>query len=560
MTKNDTDILIVGGGTGGCAAAMAAAAMGCRVILTEPTDWLGGQLTSQAVPSDEHPWIESHGCTGRYRAYRNGIRQYYRDHYPLTAAARACPGLNPGGGGVSRICHEPRVGLAVIESMLAAARTRGLLTVLLEHEPVAADAQGDRVRSVTLRDRRTGATRTIAAPFILDATELGDLLPLAQVEYVTGAESRAETGEPHAVDGPPQPQNMQAITWCFPMAYDPAPGADHTIEQPAQWDFWRSYTPDLKPAWTGRLLDMVDLNPITLRPRTLALFAEEAAAVGLPTSWYWWRYRKMVCRDHYVDGPTGPMAHVPGLHHEVTLVNWPRNDYFLGSIIDQPADVVARHLEGAKQLSLCLLYWLQTRMPRPDGRAGYPGLHLRPDMVGTGDGLAKMPYIRESRRIRALFTVTEGHVGTEARGGYDVHSGKPRPASCNPAPRAEPFADSVGVGSYRIDLHMSTGGDNYIDISSLPFQIPLGALIPRRVRNLIAAGKNIGTTHITNGCYRLHPVEWNIGESAGLLAAFCLRTATEPHAVRESPAKLEEFRNLLREQAVELEWPEQRPV
>ena len=55
-------------------------------------------------------------------------------------------------------------------------------------------------------------------------------------------------------------------------------------------------------------------------------------------------------------------------------------------------------------------------------------------------------------------------------------------------------------------LHPSTGGDNYIDISSLPFQIPLGALIPERVTNLLPACKNLGVTHITNGCYRLHPV------------------------------------------------------
>jgi hypothetical protein len=43
---------------------------------------------------------------------------------------------------------------------------------------------------------------------------------------------------------------------------------------------------------------------------------------------------------------------------------------------------------------------------------------------------------------------------------------------------AASFADSVGVGSYRIDLHPSTGGDNYVDLSSLPFEIPLGALLP----------------------------------------------------------------------------------
>ena len=121
------------------------------------------------------------------------------------------------------------------------------------------------------------------------------------------------------------------------------------------------------------------------------------------------------------------------------------------------------------------------------------------------DGLAKAPYIRESRRILAEFTVLEQHVGTEAR----------REDSKAPDPSAEPFPDSVGVGSYRIDLHPSTGGDNYIDISSLPFQVPLGALIPRRVENLLPACKNLGTTHITNGCYRLHPVEWGIGEAAG---------------------------------------------
>ena len=124
---------------------------------------------------------------------------------------------------------------------------------------------------------------------------------------------------------------------------------------------------------------------------------------------------------------------------------------------------------------------------------------------------------------------------------------------------AERFADSVGVGSYRIDLHPSSGGDNYVDVSSLPFQIPLGALIPRRVENLIPACKNIGTTHITNGCYRLHPVEWGIGEAAGSLAAEALRTKERPRAIRNQQARLTEFQRRLREQGVETEWPQLRP-
>jgi choline dehydrogenase-like flavoprotein len=95
------DVLVIGGGLGGCAAALAAAEAGRSVILTEETDWIGGQLTSQAVPPDEHPWIENFGATRRYRRLRHLIREYYRQHYPLTAAARAQSHLNPGGGSVS---------------------------------------------------------------------------------------------------------------------------------------------------------------------------------------------------------------------------------------------------------------------------------------------------------------------------------------------------------------------------------------------------------------------------------------------------------------------------
>jgi hypothetical protein len=121
---------------------------------------------------------------------------------------------------------------------------------------------------------------------------------------------------------------------------------------------------------------------------------------------------------------------------------------------------------------------------------------------------------------------------------------------------AASFPDSVGLGSYRIDLHPSTGGDNYIDVSSLPFEIPLGALIPQRVENLLPASKNLGVTHITNGCYRLHPVEWHIGEAAGLLAAWCLKNRQTPRAVRNTPARLADFQREIVRDGVEIRWPD----
>ena len=232
---------------------------------------------------------------------------------------------------------------------------------------------------------------------------------------------------------------------------------------------------------------------------------------------------------------------------DVTLVNWPQNDYLLGNVYEVSVKEATKHLARAKQLSLSLLYWLQTEAPRPDGGAGWKGLQLRPDLVGTEDALAKSPYIRESRRIRAEFTVLEQHVGADARLAATGMKSK--------EVAAENYKDSVGIGSYRIDLHPSTGGDNYIDVDSLPFQIPLGALIPRRVENLLPACKNLGTTHITNGCYRLHPVEWNIGEAAGALAAYCLAKKRQPREVRNQGELLRSFQNLLADQGVPLAWP-----
>lgn len=550
MRELKTDILIVGGGTGGVAAALAATALGRQVILTEEYAWLGGQLTSQAVPPDENSWIEQGGATLRYQTFRSKVRQYYRDNLPLTAEARANPLLNPGKGGVSRLCHNPRIGAAVIDQMLAPALASGRLIVLQPTKPVAADTRGDVVRGVTLEHLQTGEQIHVTAPYILDATELGDLLPMTGTEYVSGAESRKDTGELHAINGPAQPENVQALTWVFHVGYDPTPGANHTIDKPARYDFWNQYVPLLTPPWAGKLLSFDDVHPATVKLRRNRMFPHEPAwtdgQVGGNT---FWMYRQVQTPDHLDINPKP---------HAVTCVNWPMNDYMEGNIIDKPADVVAHHLEEARQLSLSLLYWLQTEAPnRTTGGTGYPGLYLRPDFTGTPDGFAQAPYIRESRRIKAVFTVTEAHLGSEMRWTRKepYHFLRGRYFDPVEGPTAEMFYDSVGIGHYAIDLHPSTNGINYVDVGSTPFQIPLGALLPVRMQNLLPACKNLGVTHITNGCYRLHPVEWNIGEAAGVLAAYCLEKKCRPHQVRENREMLRDYQTLLEQQGFSLYWP-----
>lgn len=524
-TGIDADVLVVGAGLGGISAALSALRRGRTVCLTEEGDWVGGQLTAQGVPLDEHPWIERYGCTDSYRRLREAIRAHYRACYPLRWEARRRRRLNPGEGLVGPLCTEPVAAQTVLREALAPYEATGQLRLLLSHRPTAVDVDRDTIRGVTVVDLE-GRQRQLRGGMVLDATELGDLLELGGIEHVTGSESRAETQEPHA-SSTARPDNMQATSWSFALEY--RDGEDHRIERPSDYDTWTGYRP---AGWPGPSLGLVAPDPRTSRRREYR-FDPRSTIDGSrllaadPGDFELWAYRR-IRSARLFRSSLG----------DVSLINWPMNDYTGGPLFGVPDAEAAGHREAARRLSLSLLYWLQTEAPRPDGGTGWPGLRPCGEVMGTSDGFARAPYIRESRRIRARTTVREQDVALDVRGRHG----------------ATRYPDSVGIGMYRIDLHPSTGGDGYVDIASAPFQIPLGALVPVRVRNLIAAARNIGTTHITNGCYRLHPVEWNIGEAAGALAAHCVDEGSVPAAVHEDERRLETFRAELARDGVPLRW------
>lgn len=525
------DVIIIGGGLGGCAAALACCRNGLSVIMTEETDWIGGQLSQQGVPPDEHQWIETHGAPQSYRDFRNRVRDYYRRNYPLTDAARARQYLNPGDGSVSRLCHEPRVAVSVLTDMLAPYLSTGKLQLLLNYKAKSAGVDGDRVNHIEVEHAHTGNRKVLTGKSFVDATECGDLLPLTGTEYVTGTESKKETRELHAPEKA-DPMNNQAFTVCFAMDYQP--GKDNVQDPPEKYDFWKKYVPEMTPPWSGRLLDLSYSDPRTLKPKKMGF---DPTGKDLDGVLNLWNYRRIINRNNFTEGT---------YEGEITIVNWPQNDFLPGNLIDVPEKEFRKNIARAKQLSHSLFYWLQTEAPREDGGTGWPGLRLRSDVMGTEDGMAKYPYIREARRIKAEFTVLEEHVGAENR---KLVAGE------EAGKRAADFFDSVGIGYYHIDLHPSSRGNNYIDFPSLPFQIPLGALLPQRMNNLLPANKNIGTTHITNGCYRLHPVEWSIGEAVGQLIAFAKKTKVPFREVRERRELLSDFQQMLHKQGVETEWP-----
>ncbi|HWQ15341.1 MAG TPA: FAD-dependent oxidoreductase [Roseiflexaceae bacterium] len=515
------DVAVIGGGLGGVAAALAACDAGATVVLSEATRWLGGQATSQGVAAlDEHRLIETFGATRSYAALRAGIRAHYTARYGVERMPDGAP-LNPGNAWVSGLCFEPRVAVAVIDAMLAPHVASGRLTILYEHEPVAAEVEGDSIRSVALKGPEAqAAICNLQAAIFLDATDLGDLLPLVGAGYVAGAESRTDTGEALAPEEA-RPGEVQSFTFCF--AVEHRPGEDHTIPRPPGYERLRDEQP-FTLTLTGRGGEL----------RPFAMFTR--GPTGLPP---FWTYRRLL---------DGQLLDPSGATRDIALVNWPGNDYRGASIIDVAPEERARALAEARRLSLAFLHWLQTEVPRDDGGRGYPGLRLLPEVMGTADGLAMAPYVRESRRILALRRVVAEEILAAGR----------------PGARAAHYSDSVGVGWYPIDLHAAVGSLRELFEPTLPFQIPLGALVPRRVANLLAACKNIGVTHLSGGAYRLHPVEWNVGEAAGALAAMCCAEGVTPHEVAGRKPLLLALQRRLLLRGVPLAWavdvPEGHPA
>ena len=474
LTAIDCDLLVAGAGMGGVAAAIAASSRGHSVCLTEETDWVGGQMTAGGVSAlDENRFIEISGGTRSYYEFRNRLRQYYREHYHLSPEAAKLDNFNPGSCYVSPLCVEPKAGVAVLTEMLK----RPGIRLFPRTAVFQLERSGDRITSALAWQFDEKKVVKFTPKWVLDATELGDLLPLAHVPYVAGSEPKAETHEPHAA-AEANPACVQSFT--YPFALERRDGEDHAIAQPAGYEaivkrqgFTLRVNYPVENGWKGWV--------------QYRMYGEDPPVPNNMSPGPFFPWRRLLAAKNF----TG--AEVPA---DVALMNWPRQDYAAESILDRTPEDTARILQRAKQTSIAFLYWLQHDQRHPE-------LLLRPDMMGTADGLSKFPYIRESRRLRARGTVVEQDIGDEFQAG----------------PRAKWFSDSIGTAFYMIDIHPCGANERGRMMMPRPFQIPMGALEPRGLVNFLAAGKSLGVTHLTNGAFRLHPVEWNIGEAAGMLAS-----------------------------------------
>lgn len=514
-----TDVLVLGGGLGGVAAAEALARQSIPAILTEPTSMIGGQLTSQAVHCpDENRYIETNPAMGT-RSYHE-VRSLLREHYAQTPGIRPGRERNVGGCWVSRISGEPRVWEQVIRRRLqpleGAAGVRGILTrhqiFSVHHGP---DGQ---FRWADFVDLDTGRITRIAARYLLDASEFGDGLALAGMPYRLGQEGRGEFNEPSAPEEP-RPDWVQSFTYCFVVRWQPE-GPHNLVERPAEYDYFKS-------------LGEYTLNYDYPEPRGVVTYKvfTRAPNSGGP----FWTYRRMI--------DSAAFSGNPHYSQDLSMINWRGNDFHEENPVDQPLDEQVRILRRGKDFAQGFLYWLQNECPRDDGSGfGYPEMQLEPGACASDDGFALHPYIRESRRLVSDFTLTENHV---------------RALPDQPGLKwQEEFADTVGLGLYSIDIHPAKGEKMTLS-PALPYHIPLGAYIGAAgPTNVLPAAKNFGATRLALASARMHPIEWQVGEVAGELAAFALRSQKSPREIRENQALLQAFQARLGEAGIPIRWSE----
>uniref|UniRef100_UPI0036F29C04 FAD-dependent oxidoreductase n=1 Tax=Trichocoleus desertorum TaxID=1481672 RepID=UPI0036F29C04 len=608
------EVLVAGGGLAGVGTAYEALLAGRTVCMTEITDWVGGQISAQGTSAlDERQTQRSLLFYSRgYLELRQRIQRHYKGD------------LNPGDCWVSESCFLPQDGHRILLDMLqqAAKRGRGTLkwfpatvikeldtttvgsgvgsgqqiqgAIAIQHRPTSkatplnllplsqtiedayryensAQFQKAIVRFVPAQPKpsksRTNQAQTNTPQwYVVDATETGELVGLADVPYRLGIDPRSYL-EPSSSSATGDPYCTQGFTYTFAMQATEQP------QQHAQPPFYPNYA-----GYYSYELTRLASFPLVFTYRRI------------------WN-QNPASQEAKTQLNTGVIT--PG---DISMQNWTwGNDYRPGTATDnfiytreqlastgqlQPGGWMgglrAQSLQKAEELSQGYFHWLVAgttdsqlgagvKQPQPNHRylAGFDS------PMGTAHGLSKYPYIREGRRIIGRpswgqsqgFTVWEVDIsrldyfkdeyyrqtlpsqmyrGLQATlAGLEATSfvgGKLPADKITRRTRSTIYPDAVGIGHYAIDFHpcmtqssperpgnTEREGERRGAGSAYPFQVPLRAMIPQKIDNMLVAGKSIATSHIAAAAYRVHSFEWSSGAAAGTTAAFALEQGIAPY-------------------------------
>lgn len=614
----ECEILVIGGGLAGAAAAYEGVLAGSTVCLTEITDWVGGQVSSQGTSAlDERPTQRSRLFYPRgYLELRQRIERKYKK-------------LNPGDCWVSQSCFLPSDAHKLLFDILqdAAKRGKGTLewfpstvvkelefnstgqqiegAIAIAHKPVEGASplntfplsqtiedwyqyeNSSRFEKTILRfvPQQDSPQGNLSNWYVIDATETGEIIALADVPYRLGIDPRSHL-EPSSSSASGDPYCTQGFTYTFAMEQTEEP---QTNQMP-------SFYPQYEPYYSYELERLADFEGVFTYRRIFS------SRKGKPIRW----------------GVTAP---VPG---DISMQNWTwGNDYRPGTAVDnlvytreqlqaigqlEPGGWMGglrtETLRRGEENALGYFYWLVAgttdsqlgdgvKQPHPNHRY-LSGLD---SPMGTVHGLSKYPYMREGRRIigRPHYGYQEGFTIWEidiARRDYrddyyqqllspptyrslwralagletvSVIKDNIPPAEIKRRTRSTIYPDSVGIGHYAIDFHPcmtlsppETPGNTERQgervpqsvkdgALAYPFQIPLRAMIPQKIDNMLVAGKIIANSHIAAAAYRVHSFEWSSGAAAGITAAFAMETGIFPYQLVDELPRREEQLQALRQ-------------
>lgn len=614
--KEETcDILVVGGGLAGAATAYEGLLAGRTVCLTEITDWVGGQISSQGTSAlDERPTQRSRLFYSRgYLELRERIKKHYGE-------------LNPGDCWVSESCFLPRDAAKILSNILkdAARRGRGTLkwypstvvkeintspdgrliagAIAIQHKsakgapPLNTQPLSQTIEDWYRYDNSSRFEKTIVrfvpkgqvqgnAPnwYVVDATETGEMIALAEVPYRLGIDPRSYV-EPSSSSVTGDPYCTQGFTYTFAMEATKEP-QNHVMP---------AFYPDYEPYYSYELPRLADFGLVFTYRRIWSPKKGESTKFGginftAPTP-----------RDISMQNWTWGNDYRPGTADDNLVYS---QDQLQGTGQLQPGGWMGglrtEALRNAEEKALGYFYWLVAgttdsqlgdgvKKPHPNNKF-LSGLD---SPMGTAHGLSKYPYMREGRRIigrpsygypngfsvweidisrrdykdnyyqqvlspetyRSLLTAL---AGLET---FSVVSGQKSPEEVRRRTRSTIYPDSVGIGHYAIDFHpcmtqsppetpgnKEREGERQGAGQAYPFEIPLRAMIPQKIDNMLVAGKSIATSHIAAAAYRVHSFEWSSGAAAGVTAAFALERGIAPYQLVDEVPRSEPQLVLLRQ-------------
>ncbi len=594
--KVECELLIVGAGLAGTAAAYEALLAGRTVCLTELTDWVGGQLTSQGTSAldEARRQRQLRYFSKGYLELRDRIQQKYGR-------------LSPGDCWVSESCFLPTDAQDILADELhdAARKGKGKLkwfpstvikqveysadgkmitgAIAIQHaaapstpplntEPLSQVVEdiyryedSDRLSKDIIHFVPKPTKQAGPAPwYVIEATETGELIALADVPYRVGIDPRSSLN-PSSASATGDPYCTQGFTYTFAMERTADP------------------QPQVKPSFYDRYAPYYGYDPNPRLADIDVVFTYRRIWSPTPRS------------TEKVFGASKPK---PG---DISMQNWVwGNDYRPGTAQDnliysrdqlQSAGQLnpggwlgglrTDTLRAGEELALGYYYWFVegitdsqlgagVKQPAPNHRL-LTGLE---SPMGTVHGLSKYPYIREARRIvgrpaygyRNGFSVNELDISSaDFRSDYYRQNLSPEmyrnlwialaglettSAVANNTPpdqivrrtRSTIYPDAVGIAQYAIDFHpcmknsppeapgnIERPGVRQGHGAAYPGQIPLRAMIPQKIDNLLVTGKSIATSTIAAAAYRVHSFEWSAGAAAGTTASFALAEGVLPY-------------------------------